>query len=433
MTFPSHPTVDDWIARDAIPFSLTSPDSFHAAVDRLLTVLGPSVELLGIGEAMHGGEEFLVLRNRLFQHLVGAHGYSAIALESSFPRGRVANDYVQGRGPTTFAELETRGFSHGFGRLEANRELVEWMRQYNANPATRLRVQFYGFDSPTEMAGADSPRQLLHIALDYLASFDAAAVKERRKHIDDLLGHEAAWANPGATFDPAKSIGQSPAAVALRGETEDLLSELHVRRPELVTAGGELRYLDAVHHARIARQMLNYHAALARPAPDRLSTLLGIRDGIMGDNLAHIVAQERARGGKVLAFAHNSHLQAGQSHWQFGSMACTWWPGGAHARALLGARYAAIGVGVGTSEPNGVAQPEPGTLEARLTAAPGPIRFLPTHQGRSLPATELAALPARSSGRNPSYFPFTAQSLAHFDALAVFDSVTYNRGGPKHP
>jgi hypothetical protein len=44
------------------------------------------VELLGSGEALHGGEETLRFRNRLFQRLVELHGYSAIAIESSFPR-----------------------------------------------------------------------------------------------------------------------------------------------------------------------------------------------------------------------------------------------------------------------------------------------------------------------------------------------------------
>jgi erythromycin esterase-like protein len=37
-----------------------------------------------------------------------------------------------------------------------------------------------------------------------------------------------------------------------------------------------------------------------------------LRDAIMADNLAYIVERERARG-RVLAFAHNSHLQRGKA------------------------------------------------------------------------------------------------------------------------
>jgi erythromycin esterase-like protein len=79
-------TLNDWIAHEAIPFSLDSRPDFNAAVDTMIDSLGDAVEVLGFGEALHGGEELLVLRNQLFQRLVEASGYSAIAIESSFPQ-----------------------------------------------------------------------------------------------------------------------------------------------------------------------------------------------------------------------------------------------------------------------------------------------------------------------------------------------------------
>src|SRR5215471_7169124 len=166
---PTYPKLDEWIAREAIPFSVDAPKTFSVAVDELIASLGDSVELLGFGEALHGGEDILILRNRLFQRLVEAHGYSAIAIESSFPRARMVNEYVAGRGPASYEAVQDTGFSHGFGRLEANRELVEWMRHYNVDPAHPMKLQFYGFDSPTDVTGTDSPRQTLHFALDYLS------------------------------------------------------------------------------------------------------------------------------------------------------------------------------------------------------------------------------------------------------------------------
>src|SRR5216117_2434738 len=85
----THATLDDWIAREATPFSVDSPRTFNAAVEKVIASLGDSVELLGFGEALHGGKDILILRNRLFQRLVEAHGYSAIAIESSFPRAHI--------------------------------------------------------------------------------------------------------------------------------------------------------------------------------------------------------------------------------------------------------------------------------------------------------------------------------------------------------
>ena len=108
-----------------------------------------------------------------------------------------------------------------------------------------VKLHFYGFDSPTEMTGSDSPSQVLHFVLDYLASIDSASGQEHRERIDPLLGQDSNWENPAALADPAKSVGLSPAATALRIETEDLITELRARRPELVAKSDESRYLEA--------------------------------------------------------------------------------------------------------------------------------------------------------------------------------------------
>ena len=421
-------TLDDWIAHEAIPFSLDSRPDFNAAVDTVIDSLDDSVALLGFGEALHGGKELLVLRNQLFQRLVEAYGYSAIAIESSFPRGPIVNGYVLGHGPASYEAVQDTGFSHGFGKFEANRELVEWMRQYNADPEHQRKLQFYGFDSPTDMS-ADSPRQILHVALDYLSSVDSGSSQEYRNRIDPLLGQDSAWENPAAAFDPTQAIGRSPEATALRIETEELISELRVRRPELVAKSDERRYQEAVHYAVMARQLLNYHATLAQTSDKRQARLLGIRAAMMAENLAYIVSREQGRG-NVLVFAHNSHLKRGKVQWQWGNETVNWWPVGSHLHEMFGRRYVVIGSAVGESLANGIGQPEAGTLEARFTSAPGPVRFIPTHQG--LPVEELAALPIRSgSKKNRSYTePLNAQSFTDFDWLAVLDTTTYNRGGP---
>jgi len=424
-------TLDEWIASESIPCSPDVLESFNAAIDLVIASLDNSVELLGFGEALHGGEDILLFRNRLFQRLVEAHGYSAIAIESSFPKSHVVNEYIVGRGPASYDTVQDAGFSHSFGQLHATRELVEWMRSYNADASHPVKLHFYGFDSPIEITGADSPRHVLHFALDYFTSLDKAGGQAYRGRIDPLLGQDDAWENLEAMMDPAKSIGRSPQANALRLATEELISELCVHRPELVAKSGQSRYLEALQYAVEARQLLNYHAEIARQSEQRMSRLLGLRDTIMADNLAYIVSQERERG-KVLVFAHNSHLQRGEAvlkgEWQGEAYSWTWWPVGAHLNAMFGKRYTIIGSAVGESLANGIDQPEPGTLEARLLSQPGAVCFIPTHQGQGLAISDL---PTRSgSMKNPSYAPLTPQSLTNFDWLAVFDSTALSRGVP---
>lgn len=422
-------TLDDWIAHEAIPFSLDSDPDFNAAVDTVIGALGDSVALLGFGEALHGGNELLVLRNQLFQRLAEAYGYSAIAIESSFPRASIVNEYVQGRGPASYEAVQDAGFSHGFGKFAANRELVEWMRRSNADPARQIKLQFYGFDSPTDMI-TDSPRQILHVVLDYLCSVDEPLAAERRSRIEPLLGQDSAWENPAAALDPTQAIGRSPAASALRIETEELISELCVRRPAFSAKSNQRRYLEAVHYAEMARQLLTYHAALAQPSEKRQERLLGIRAAMMAENLAYIVSREQGRGA-VLAFAHNTHLKRGTVQWQWGNETVSWSPVGSHLHDMFGRRYVVIGSAVGSSPANGIGQPEAGTLEARFASAPGPMRFIRTHHGQGLPTEHIAALPIRSgSTKNRSYMePLNAQSFIDFDWLAVLDTTAYPQEG----
>lgn len=427
-SMPNYPTLDDWIAHEAIPFRVDSSASFRAAVDQIIAALGNTVELLGFGEPLHGGEDILLLRNRLFQHLVENHGYSAIAIESSFPRAQIVNAYIAGHGPASYDAVQDSGLSPAFGRLEANRELVEWMRQQNANPARHVKLHFYGFDIPNGTIGIASPRQVLSLVLEYLTALDPNSGREHRTRIDMALGDDADWENPAAMMDHTRAVGLSPKAAELCVATEALLSALHIRGPELIALSSKAQYAEARHYGSMARQLLNFHAAMAKEAD--YSARLGVRDALMADNLAYVVSCERGRG-KVFAFAHNSYLKQGRAEWQIGAVRHTWWPAGSQIKAQFGARYAVIGSAIGVSAANGIGQPEVGTLEYRLTTTPGPGRFIPTHNGHGLPLEAVAALTVRSgSHMNPTYVPLTAQSFTDFDWFAVLDATEYQRGGP---
>jgi erythromycin esterase len=423
-----HPSLDEWIAQDAIRFVLDDAGSFNAAVDRVVGMLSGSIQLLGFAEALHGSEEILVARNRLFQRLVAAHGYSAVVIEASSPQARAMNDYVLGlRGRDDPAVGEWLGT--GFGLLDANRELLDWMRQYNAGSAAGTKLHFYGFDLPLGQGGLASPGRVLDIVFEYLDPIDTATARRLRDRITPLVGEASDWERPAAFYDPAQSIGRSPAASELRVATVDLITELSIRRPELIAKSDPLAYADALHHAELTLNLLNAHALLATPGA--YARMLGIRDLIMADNLEHILSCESGRG-NVVAFAASGHLKRGMTQWRLppGNEVKLWWPAGSHLTESLGSRYAVIGMALGASDENGISTPEPGTLEAGLLAAGGPF-FIPTHRGDDTPAVDAPTLPVRSgSTRNPTYAPLTADSFNDFDGIVFFDSTRYPRGAP---
>jgi erythromycin esterase-like protein len=381
-------SLDAWIQRESIAFDDVGIDAMLAAM--------PDVEILGFGEALHGGEEILVLRNRLFQRLVERHGFRAIAIESTFPQARHVNDFIAGHGEKAkYGEW----ISNGMGLLDANRELIEWMRQYNAYHDEKLH--FYGFDMPLGNGSFASPRFILEFVGD----------PDRKGRIEALIGDDAEWETMAVIADPSQGVGRTPRATELRIEIDDLITEIRTTHPGRS---------ESLHYAMMCRGLLAAHAALAREGRTGNAEMLGIRDAIMADNLEHILSCERDRG-RVLVFAHNSHLKRGKASWQMGTLVDEWWPAGSHMSRILGARYAVIGTGVGVSEENGIGPPEAGTLESFFTEA---VLVATTHA----PATDM---PVRSgSVRNPTYFPWTRDSFRDFDWLAYVPSATYQRGGP---
>ncbi len=425
---PVYPNLDEWISRDAIPFDLSSPGSLESAADRVIAQLDPAVELLALAEALHGSEEILLIRNRLFRRLVEKHGFSAVAIEVTSPQARAINEYVLGTRDASDSKVQ-EWFGTGFGLLEANRELVAWIRHYNAEASNPTKLHFYGFDIPLGPGGLANPRRVLDIPLDYLQSVDPVRAKAHRDRITPLVGDIAEWERPAAMFDPEQSIGLTPRATDLRIATLDLITDLRIRRPEYPTKSDPLAYADALHYAELGRKLLDAHAALAKPGA--YATMLGIRDLIMADNLQHFVISEQGRG-KVLAFAASGHLKRTPTQWQLppGDDVKEWWPAGSQLTEAIGNRYVVIGMALGTSEPNAIAAPETGTLEARLAEA-GEGLFIPTYRSTALPAPEIQNAPARSgSSLNPTYAWLTPASFFDFDWLAFLDSTTYPRGGP---
>lgn len=417
----SRASLSEWIAQAGVPFAHDTSGAFERAVDQLLPALGAAVELLALGEALHGGEEILLLRNRLFRHLAERHGYAAIAVESSFTRGFAADAFCQGN--ATWDDVGSAGFSHGFGKLDANRELLEWMRDRNATVAPERRLRLYGFDIPGD-TGPISPSEALAVAIQGLATVDPAAASAAQAKTTDLVGEQARWTNPMAWMNPATSAPLLADASKLRVEAQKLVLALRSRRASFPNPDA---YAKALRHAEVAREQANFFLALGS---GKYADSLAARDVVMAGNLEYVVDRERPRG-KVLAFAHNAHLQKGKCSLPIGDQLSEWWPAGSHLAQTLGPRYAAIATGLGASPENGIASAEPGSLEATLLRD-GPATFLPTAGGRD--ATGKDVFPVRSrSNRNPTYFPLTPQSWTDFDALLLLPTTPYTRGGRPLP
>ncbi|GAA3066616.1 hypothetical protein GCM10020254_07760 [Streptomyces goshikiensis] len=279
--------------------------------------------LLALGEPTHGEDALLRLRNELFRQFVEQEGYRTIAIESDCLMGLVVDDYVTS-GTGTLDEAVERGFSHAWGSLAANRELVRWMRAHNEGRPASERVRFAGFDGPLEISGAASPRQALTSLHGYLsAGVDADLLPCTAETLDRLLGADGRWTDPAAMTDPARSVGRSAEAGRLRLLADELVALLDAQTPHLITATRRDDWDRARLYGRTATGLLRYHYGMADTSPARMARLCASRDMMMAHNLLAVAAR-----GPALVHAHNSHLQREKSTMQM------WrgrWSGGAPA------------------------------------------------------------------------------------------------------
>ncbi|OKI40385.1 erythromycin esterase [Streptomyces sp. CB03578] len=371
--------------------------------------------LLALGEPTHGEDALLRLRNELFRQFVEQEGYRTIAIESDCLMGLVVDDYVTS-GTGTLDEAVERGFSHAWGSLAANRELVRWMRAHNEGRPASERVRFAGFDGPLEISGAASPRQALTALHGYLsAGVDADLLPCTAETLDRLLGADERWTDPAAMTDPARSVGRSAEAGRLRLLADELLALLDAQTPHLITATGRDDWDRARLYGRTATGLLRYHYGMADTSPARMARLCASRDTMMAHNLLAVAAR-----GPALVHAHNSHLQREKSTMQMWQGPVEWWSAGALVSAQLGAEYAFVATALGTIRHQGVDTPAPDTVEGALYALP--------EDRCVIDAPRLAtALGGTPLGRRVSlwfgYAPFDPAHLENSDGLVFVKDV----------
>ncbi len=390
-------------------WDLTQP---HTALAAFLRTLPTAPALLALGEPTHRVEAFPAWRNRLFQTLVEAHGYRSIALESGALSGVTVNDHVTS-GHGRLDDVLQRGFSHGFGEVQANRDLVMWLRAHNAGRPEADQVRFYGFDAPTENMWAASPREPLLAVHAFLAAH-LTELPIRASDITDLCGDDARWTNPAAAMDARQSVGADERARHLRWLADELLTTLETEAPRLAAQP------DAFWHARLQARMalglLRYHAVMADGGAQRVAHMLTLRDLMMADNLSAIAEREWPRG-PTLVFAHNQHLQRHTNRWSYGGhLNLEWCPAGVHLTARLRDRYAFIATTAGGGA--GVPAPPPDTLAGWLSQQSVAPRLYATQALR-------AALPdvRKDAAKHPAYFPLDPAQLPSTDGVLFLPSV----------
>jgi erythromycin esterase len=250
---------------------------------------------------MHGAHEPLAFRNRLFRFLVERMGFTAIALESGFTESISTRSFIEGGEGD--AETAARTGLSWLSPYTENRELIQWMRDYNAaaSSAGHRKIRLYGIDI-TAGGRKNGPWLAIDSALTFLSRADPTTAQKIRDSLGDSL----------SGID-AREFGSLPAGAQTEFDTsiKAIAKAMRKGRKSLIGRSSDDEYRWALHNLDVARQLAK---CLPITPPPKASNSLwarveACRDSGMAENVQWAFENE-GRQGRLLVFAHNGHVMA---------------------------------------------------------------------------------------------------------------------------
>ena len=305
------------------PITAVRAGSGFADLAPLAPVVAPA-RVVALGECTHGSHEVFQLKHRLLEYLVTQQGFTTLALEVDYGWGEILNEYIQTGTGDSLTVRRAVGF-HVWDTTEFW-DMVEWMRSYNQQHATKIRYVGIDMQDPTP----------------------------------NLLRLEN-FATPRADTMLLRQVRNLRTAYAATGPAADVSQRLVRLSDELV------QHLQAV----AAPAAMQQHGQVLR---QRAELSFWGRDQAMATNVAWLLRQEPAA--KVVLWAHNAHIRRDEDQ--------PWL--GRYLARQLGPAYVAVGfaTGHGTASVFNdgpartlvLAPPISGSFETGLDQAAAPTYFL---------------------------------------------------------
>ena len=146
-----------WVVEHAFPIVSTDPDAPFDDLECLRDLIGDA-RIVALGEQTHGTHEFQTMKHRIVRFLFEEMGFTVLGLEAGWGGGLLSDRYViEGKGSRKDA-MSAAGF--WFFQTTAFRDLVAWMRSYNA-AAPDAFVHLSGVDYQAPHHGLEWADQVL--------------------------------------------------------------------------------------------------------------------------------------------------------------------------------------------------------------------------------------------------------------------------------
>ncbi|REB11128.1 erythromycin esterase family protein [Sporosarcina sp. BI001-red] len=260
----------------------------EGSLERLVEAAADA-DVVMIGEATHGTNEFYEIRAELTKRLIVKKGFTIVAVEGDWPAAEAVNRYVKGFGDGgTARDVLRDSFTRWPEWMWANEvvaDFIEWLKSHNT--CTNRKTGFYGIDMYS-----------LYESIDELLSF----LSKNPKYGADLELAKKAF----SCFEPYNRL---PDHYALSSAhfTDECISEVSTLLSSI--QGNKGRYdghheenLNVVMNALVAKNAEAYYRELLQEDAISWNT----RDLHMAEAIKEL--KNYHEDAKIIIWEHNTHI-----------------------------------------------------------------------------------------------------------------------------
>jgi len=285
------------LKQQAHHFSQTDINYHH-----LFKMIGDA-EVVLIGEATHGTEEFYQIRAEITKKLLECKGFNTIAIEADWPDAYKINRYVQGDvkiidALDSLSEFER--FPTWMWQNKVMLDFVSWLKDYNEKLKSKDLVGVYGLD----LYSLDKSIDIVIEALDKIDQAAANRARARYSCFNDFrknLTNYARAKNFKLTPDCSKNVQLQFHDIAENGPR-------YVK--DKLWSDEQLFYIKQ--NAKLIMDAEQYYSSML--VSDISSW--NLRDTYMANTLYELrnhVRKTHNKPAKVVVWAHNSHIGNAQA------------------------------------------------------------------------------------------------------------------------
>ncbi|HDR8518911.1 erythromycin esterase [Bacillus toyonensis] len=269
------------IQSQAHPLKTTEPSKPFEDLKPLKKMIG-SAQYVGLGENTHGSSEIFTMKFRLVKYLVTEMGFTNFTMEEDWGNGLKLNEYIQtGKGnPREFLKL-----LYPTDEIIA---MIEWMKDYNADPSNKKKIQFIGLDLKS------MDQSVFNKVIDYVKQHRPdlrAEVEENYKDLSSFTGSIQEYMNLAPEMKAKFKANAEKVAQLLKDEKEQTNKDV-----------GSSEYIWVKATANAIEKFTTM--LLSNDYPN----VIKLHEQYLAD---HAMWAQETFGGKTMVWAHNIHMAKG--------------------------------------------------------------------------------------------------------------------------